>query len=189
MPEMNSGQGSTRSQMEGRKVDHSAVTMSQLILPHQAGPHRAGDIGYAHGGEIMKLMDTAAGVTAVRHSHRTVVTARVEDMNFFHPIRVGNLVTVKAFCTFVGRSTMAVRVDVIAEDVVREKETHALTAYFMMVALDDKGKPAPVPPLIVSSEKERGLWEDGQKRYRACKGELMAGDDDLRACREEQPSR
>ena len=70
--------------MEGRKVDHSAVTMSQLILPHQAGPHKAGDIGYAHGGEIMKLMDTAAGVTAVRHSHRTVVTARVEDINFFH---------------------------------------------------------------------------------------------------------
>jgi acyl-CoA hydrolase len=83
---------------------------------------------------------------------------------------------------------MEVRVEVMAEDVIKEKETHALTAHFVMVALDDKGKPVRVPPLIITSEKERELWEAGQKRYQACKGELFAGAEDMRACREEKPS-
>jgi len=166
--------------MEGRTVDHSAVTMSQLILPHQAG--RA---GYAHGGEILKVMDTAAGVVAVRHAHTEVVTARVEGVNFYCPIKVTNLVIIDAFLTFVGRSTMEVRVEVTREDIIKEEKTQALTAYFIMVALDDRGKPTEVPPLILSSGEEKERWEQGKRRYERCKRELMAGDDDYRACREE----
>lgn len=166
--------------MEGRTVEHSAVTMSQLILPHHAG--RA---GYAHGGEILKLMDTAAGVVAVRHAHTDVVTARVDGVNFVRPIRVGNLVIVEAFLTFVGRSTMEVRVEVTVEDIIKEETMPALTAYFILVALDAGGKPTQVPPLILSSDQERGRWEKGKRRYERCKRELMEGDDDYRACREE----
>jgi acyl-CoA hydrolase len=87
--------------MEGRAVEHSAITMSQLILPEQVG--RA---GFAHGGEIMKLMDTAAGTAALRHAHRDLVTARVEGINFYRPIKIWNLITINAFLTFVGRSSM-----------------------------------------------------------------------------------
>jgi uncharacterized protein (TIGR00369 family) len=180
-----SGEEGDKPNIEGRAVSHSAVTMSEVILPHQAGPHQPSRVGYCHGGEIMKLMDTVAGVVAVRHAHTTVVTARVEGINFYRPIRVGNYVTVNAFLTFVGRSTMEVRVEVMTEDIIKEKTWHALTAYFMMVALDEEGKPTRVPPLVISSEKERELWEKGQRRYQTCKGELMAGDDDYRTCREE----
>ena len=165
---------------EGRTVDHSAVTMSHLVLLHEAGRS-----GFAHGGEIMKLMDTAAAVVALRHSHSVVVTAQVEGMNFYRPVRVGDLVTVNAYLTFVGRSTMEVRVEVEAEDIFREQQRHALTAYFIMVAVDEEGKPTAVPPLIVSSPREKELWEKGKKRYQICKGEIMAGDDDYRVCREE----
>ena len=166
--------------MEGRTVEHSATTMSQLIMPHQAGR-----VGFAHGGEIMKLMDTAAGTAALRHAHTDLVTARVEGINFYRPIKLGNLVTVNAFLTFVGRSSMEVRVDVFSEDVIKEEKVHALTAYFIMVALDDQGRPTPVPPLTISSEKETDLWEKGKRRYEMCKRDLMAGDDSFKVCREE----
>jgi len=171
----------SKSNTEGRTVKHSAVTMSELILPHQANP-----LGKAHGGEIMKLMDTAAGVVALRHAHTAVVTARVDGINFYHPIKVGDLVTVNAFLTFVGRSSMEVEVEVITEDIIGEKTTHALTAYFIMVALDEQGRPTKVPTLKISSEEERKLWDEGKRRYAMCKRELMAGDENYRTCREEK---
>lgn len=120
----------SKTNTEGRTVEHSAVTMSQLILPQQANAYyQVGRVGYAHGGEIMKLMDTAAGVVALRHAHNMVVTARVEDLNFYRPIKVGDFVTVNAFLTFAGRSSMVVRVEVESEDIISERTTHALTAY------------------------------------------------------------
>ncbi len=167
--------------MEGRDVAHSAISMSQVIWQDMAG--RA---GFAHGGEIMKLMDGAAGVVAVKHSHRDTVTARVEGINFYLPIKVYDLVTVNACLTFVGRSSMEVLVEVWSENIVKEQKVHALTAYFIMVAVDEMGKPAEVPPLILSSDREKTLWEKGKKRYQACKGEIMTADADYKVCREEK---
>jgi len=166
--------------MEGRTVAHSAVTMSQIILPQQAA--RA---GYAHGGEIMKMMDNAAAVVALRHSHTDVVTARVDGVNFYYPIKVMDLVIIDAFLTFIGRSTMEVRVEVTKEDIFKEEKIRALVAYFVMVALDAQGKPTGVPPLILSSEEEKERWEEGHRRYQVCKGEIMADDPNYRACRDE----
>jgi len=165
--------------MEGRNVEYSATSMSQMIWPDLAG--RA---GFAHGGEIMKMMDTAAGVVAVKHSHRDSVTARVEGINFYLPIKVYDLVTVDARLTFVGRTSMDVLVDVWAEDIPKERKVHALTAYFIMVAVDDQGKPTEVPPLILSSENDKALWEKGRQRYERCRHEIMSGDDNYKVCRE-----
>lgn len=146
--------------MEGRTVAYSAVTMSQLMLPNQANP-----MGNVHGGEIMKIMDMAAGVVATRHAHANTVTARGDAMNFYLPIYVGNLVTVSAHMTFASRRTMEVEVRVIAEDVVSGKKRQALSAYFVMVALDQKNKPKEVPPLIVKTNAEKRRYEEGLKRY------------------------
>ena len=167
--------------MEGRTVEHSAMTMTQMILPEHGGKG-----GYAHGGEIMKLMDITAGIVALRHAHSDCVTARVEGINFYRPIRIGDLVIINAYLTFVGRSTMEIRVEVFREDVAKEKREHALTAYFVMVALDHKGKPTEVPPLILSTDRERELWEQGKHRYQTCKGEIMSEDARYQVCREEQ---
>jgi acyl-CoA hydrolase len=166
--------------MEGRKVEHSAISMSQMIWPDLAG--RA---GFAHGGEIMKMMDTAAGVVAVRHSHRDSVTARVDGINFYQPIRLYDLVNVNACLTFVGRSSMEVLVEVWSENIIKEQKVRALTAHFIMVAVDDAGKPTEVPPLILSSDRERALWEKGKQRYQACKGDIMPDDPNYKVCREE----
>ena len=162
---MNEQKQSENSELEGRTVDHSEVTLAQVILPVHTGP---GGV-WAHGGEIIKLMDTAAGLTALRHAHSPVVTLRVEGINFHHPIRVGNYVTVKAKLTYTSQSAMEIQVIVTAEDVRKEQEWEALTAYFIFVALGEDGQPKPVPPLIVSSDEERRLFEAGESRYTTCR--------------------
>ncbi len=162
---MNEQNQSENSKLAGRTVDHSEVIMSQVILPIHTGP---GGI-WAHGGEIIKLMDTAAGLVALRHAHSAVVTLRVEGINFHNQIRVGNYVTVKAKLTYVSQSAMEIQVKVTTEDVLKEQEWEALTAYFIFVALDKDGKPKPVPPLIVSTDEERRLFEAGESRYTTCR--------------------
>ena len=162
---MNPQGNSQNSNLEGRTVEHSAVTLAQVIMPEHTGP---GGV-YAHGGEIIKMMDTAAGLAALRHAHSAVVTLRVEGINFLRPIRIGNYVTAKARLTYTSQSTMEIQVTVTAEHVMKEKIWEALTAYFIFVALDEEGKPKKVPPLIITTDEERKLFEAGEERYNTCR--------------------
>ena len=148
--------------LEGRTVGHSAVDMAQVMLPDQANPS-----GYVHGGELMKLMDNAAGVVALRHCHCNVVTALVNEINFLHPVRIGQLVLIHARITFTSRSSIEVQLEVETEDLFTEQKVKALTAYFVMVALDKNGKPCKVPPLIICTEAEDKLFKEGTLRYQA----------------------
>ena len=147
-----------------RTIGHSSVTIAQLMLPHQANP-----AGYVHGGEIMKMMDNAAGVVAARHAHTNVVTAKVDDINFLKPVRVGDLVLVHACLTFAGHSSMEIFIEVETENLAQEEKQKALTANFIYVALDHRGKPTPVPPLLITTEEGERLFEEGRKRYEARK--------------------
>ncbi len=149
-----------------RTVGHSAVIMAQLMMPQQANP-----AGYAHGGEIMKIMDNAAGVVAARHAHTNVVTVRVDNILFLKPVRVGDLILVHASLTFVGHSSMEIRVEVETEDLAKEGRQKALTANFIYVALDKAGKPTQVPPLLITTEEGERLFEEGRQRYKARKRE------------------
>jgi acyl-CoA hydrolase len=150
---------------QGYSVGHSAVTLSQVIMPMHANP---GGI-FAHGGEIIKLMDTAAGLAALRHCRTQVVTLRIEGINFLQPIRVGNFVTVDAKLTYASRSTMEIQVTVTAEHVLKGIKWEALTAYFIFVALDEDGKAIGVPPLITITDEERRLYDAGEERHNSCR--------------------
>lgn len=150
---------------EPRDVAHSRVSMSHIVLPMHTGP---GGV-WAHGGEILKLMDSAAGLAALRHCHSPVVTLRIEGVNFLHPIRVGNYVKVDARLTYVSKSTMEVVVEVTAEDVLNEKEYKAIKAYFIFIALGEDQVPVEVPPLVVSTPEEKNLFEEGDKRHNLCR--------------------
>jgi acyl-CoA hydrolase/rubrerythrin len=152
------------TELEGRTVSHSAVEMAQLMLPAQANP-----AGFVHGGELMKLMDNAAGVVAARHAHSNVVTAQVEDIVFKSPVLVGSLVIVKAKLVFTSRSSMQIRVDIEVESISQERRVPALTANFIMVAVDSAGKPAKIPQLIRLAEEEEKLFDEAEKRYKARK--------------------
>ena len=155
------------SEFEGRTVGHSAVEMAQVMLPEQANP-----AGFVHGGELMKIMDNAAGVVAARHSGGNVVTGLVEDIKFINPVRVGDLVIVRGKLTFASRSSMEVQVEVETENlfgVYTGQRATALTAIFIMVALDPKGKTRQVPIIIVSTEEEERLFNEAQYRYESRK--------------------
>jgi len=150
--------------MTGKTVD------SQVIMSNEMLPQHANATGYVHGGEIMKLIDSAGGVVAHRHARRNVVTARVDELEFIHPIRVGNVVTCYGKLTFVGNSSMEVLVIVTVEDVFNDEPAKiALTAYLTFVSLDENRKPKQVPSLELVNEEERRLNEEGQQRYLAYK--------------------
>lgn len=147
--------------MVGKSVNHSQVIMSNVMLPQHANPS-----GNVHGGEIMKMMDSAAGVVARRHARINVVTARVDKLEFHLPIHIGNVVTCYGKLTFVGKSSMEVLVTVTVEDMSKDEPAKtALTAFFTLVALDNRGKAQQVPPLELANEEERRLFEEGRHRY------------------------
>jgi acyl-CoA hydrolase len=124
----------------------------------------ANTAGNVHGGVIMHLCDEVAGIAAVRHSGRRVVTAAMDRMTFLHPVFVGDLVTVKATVNAAWRSSMEVGVRVEAENVRTGEVTHTSTAYLTMVALDDEGRPASVPPVAPETPDEERRAREAQLR-------------------------
>ena len=145
--------------MEGKRTQESQVTLTQLM-----GPADANILGNVHGGILMKLCDEAGGMAATKHARRPSVTVTVDSMAFHSPVHIGNLVTVQAMVTWVGRTSMETRVVVSAEDVITSQVTHTNTAYFVYVALDENGKPVSVPALICETEEEKARCERAAKR-------------------------
>lgn len=136
--------------MTDKTPSASRITLTQLM-----GPGAANTLGNVHGGHIMKLCDEAGGMAASKHARRPSVTVAIDSMTFHSPVHIGNLVTVTAEVTWTGRSSMETRVVVTAEDVLSGQITHTNTAYFVYVALDEKGRPAAVPPLVLTTDDER----------------------------------
>jgi acyl-CoA hydrolase len=120
--------------------------------------------GNVHGGVIMHLCDEVAGIAAVRHSGRRVVTAAMDRMTFRHPVFVGQLVTVKATVNAAWRTSMEVGVRVESENVRSGEVLHTSTAYLTMVALDDDGNPTEVPPLDPETPDEVRRAREAQLR-------------------------
>ena len=145
--------------MEARRVSESTTTVSQLMLPTDANSS-----GNVHGGTIMKLVDTVGGVVAMRHCRRRVVTARIDEMSFLHPVYVGDLVTLKASMNGVGRTSMEVGVRVETENLLTGEVTHTATANLVYVALGADGRPVEVPRLIPETEEDERRMEEARGR-------------------------
>lgn len=144
---------------EGRKVSETRVVLAQIMQPHDANP-----AGNVHGGQIMKMIDNAAGVVALRHSRGSAVTASIDRLDFHAPVFVGNLVVLKASLNFVGRTSMEIGVRVEAEDMKTGEVRHTASAYLTFVALDEAGKPRQVPPLVLETDEDRRRNADAVKR-------------------------
>ena len=147
--------------MKECKMKDSRIVISEVMMPSQTNPN-----GNVHGGEIMKLMDSAAYAAARRYARSNVVTARVDELEFHLPIRIGDLVVVTADIVYVGHSSMEVAVNVIVEDLDDGGDPQlGLSAYFTMVALDRNARPKSVPPLTLDTEEARAAFEEGKRRY------------------------
>ena len=135
------------------------MRLSQFVHVDQANA-----LGNVHGGEIMKLVDEAGALAAIRHARSLVVTVAMDSMTFMEPIYVGNVVTLDAELTYVGNTSMEVRVEVIAEDALSGRRTTTNTAYVVYVAIDGQGRPHAVPPLLAETEEEHEMMEAARER-------------------------
>ena len=137
----------------------SEVTLVELMTIPDANI-----AGTVHGGTVMKLVDTAAGLAAIRHCGGLAVTASIDQMSFHAPAHVGDLIHIRASVNDVGRTSIEVGVRVEAENIVTGDRMHTSSAYIVMVAVDEHGRPRPVPPLVVESDTQRRRQREARLR-------------------------
>ena len=145
--------------MEGKKISESKVIIAQVMNPESSNP-----AGNVHGGDIMKLIDTAGGVAATRHARAHVVTASIDRIDFHHPVYVGDFLILKASVNFVGKKSMEVGVRVEAENPITGNVRHTGSAYLTFVALDDNKRPIQLPPLILDTDEDKHRNEEAAQR-------------------------
>ncbi|MFW5735331.1 MAG: acyl-CoA thioesterase [Oceanidesulfovibrio sp.] len=135
--------------------------MTHLVLPQDANP-----LGHGHGGVILKHIDTAAGMVAMRHVRGNAVTASIDRVDFIRPVFVGELVHLKANLNGVGKTSMEVGVRVEAENLSTGEVRYTNSAYLTFVALTEDGKPLEVPPLIPETDEDVRRQDEAAERRR-----------------------
>lgn len=146
----------------GKPESDSSVVTTRLMMPTDANIS-----GNVFGGAIMRYVDEIAAMVAFKHARRNAVTASIERMEFFAPVYIGNLLVLKATVNFVGRTSMEVGVRVEAEDHLTGKTVHIGSCYLTLVALDEKGHPVQIPPLVLRSEDEKRRFHEAEQGRRA----------------------
>ncbi|HYU92454.1 MAG TPA: acyl-CoA thioesterase [Actinomycetota bacterium] len=150
--------------MAGRELEPKPVSASHVTLVQLMEITDANIAGIVHGGTIMKLVDTAAGLAAMKHCGGPAVTVSMDTMSFLAPVRIGDTVTVRASVNDVGRTSLEVGVRVESENVLSGERTHTGSAYLVFVALDEQGKPRPVPSVIAQGQSQRRRQKEAKIR-------------------------
>ena len=145
--------------MEGRRVSDSTSEYSELALPNDAN-----GLGNLLGGKIMHLVDLCGAIAAMKHCRNPVVTASVDHMDFIHPVRLGQLVRLKASVNRAFRTSMEVGVKVWVEDLIRGEEQHVSSAFLTFVSVTRDGHSVPVPPVIPETDDEKRRYERAGER-------------------------
>ena len=142
-----------------KRASDSATEMVQVVLPNDANP-----LGFILGGTVMHLIDIAGAIACHRHTRTLLVTAAVDGLEFLHPIKVGDLIILKARVTCVFHTSLEVRVDVYSEETLTGKRLQTSRAFLTFVAIDRSGARIPVAPLLVETEEDRRECESAQAR-------------------------
>lgn len=142
-----------------RTVAQSRSSVAQLTLPTDAN-----FMGNVFGGVLLAEIDRVAYIAATRHSGLNVVTASFDRVDFERPVHVGQVLEFEAKLTYVGRTSMEVAIEVRAEALSGGSKYRVVRAWVTMVAVDGDGRPAPVPPLALSTAAERAEFAAGRKR-------------------------
>jgi uncharacterized protein (TIGR00369 family) len=142
-----------------RTVADSEVTLTQMMEVTDANV-----TGNVHGGVIMRLVDTAAALAAIKHSGGVALTVGIDEMTFLEPVHIGEVVVLKASVNDVGRTSMECGVRVEAQDPLTGTVRHVNSAYLVFVAVDHEGRPRPVPPLLAESDTERRRQREARLR-------------------------
>jgi acyl-CoA hydrolase len=135
------------------------ANMTQLVLPNDTN-----QLGNLLGGQLMHWIDLVAAIAAARHSQRICVTASVDELNFLHPIKTGEVVTLLASVNRVFTTSMEVGVKVLSENLISGTIRHANSAYLTFVALNGEGVPVSVPQIMIETDEEQRRFDDALTR-------------------------
>lgn len=163
----------TVSSVDTTQEAEGTVAASESILAHLVMPSDCYEIKYATGGCLMKLMDTAAAMSGIKHCKTVAVTASINDIDFYKPVKLGSLVTITSKATFISTKSMETHVQVIAKDIRTGSQYIASTAFFYMVSVDNNCMPLRIPPLLLTTDEEKRLFEEGKQRYENRKNSRM----------------
>jgi acyl-CoA hydrolase len=144
-----------------RTVDESRVEMTEVVLPNDANP-----LGNILGGKVMHLIDIAGGIAAHRHAQSHVVTVSVDTLDFRYPVRVGQIIVLRAFVTRAFKTSMEVEVNVYSEDYITGERRQTSSAFLTYVAIDQSGKPTRVLPIVPRTAIERRRYREALERRR-----------------------
>lgn len=136
----------------------------QLSMTILMTPDMANFAGNVHGGTILKYLDQVAFACASRYAGTYVVTLSVDQVMFRQPIHVGELVNFYASVNYTGKTSMEIGIKVVTENIREQYVRHTNSCYFTMIAVDDSGKPIPVPQLVPSNEEEEHRFIAAQQR-------------------------
>jgi acyl-CoA hydrolase len=142
-----------------KRASESQTEMVQVVLPNDANP-----LGFILGGTVMHLIDIAGAIACHRHTRTLLVTAAVDDLQFLHPIKVGDLIILKARVTCAFTTSLEVQVDVFSEETLTGKRQLTSRAFLTFVAIDRDGTRVRVPPLQVDTPEERRVCEEAHAR-------------------------
>jgi acyl-CoA hydrolase len=142
-----------------KPADDSATEMVQVVLPNDANP-----LGFILGGTVMHLIDIAGAIACHRHTRTRLVTAAVDDLQFLHPIKVGDLIILRARVTCVFTTSLEVLVDVMSEETLTGRRRRTSRAFLTFVAIDENGGRLKIPPLLVETEEERRVCKEAHQR-------------------------
>ncbi|MBI5214249.1 MAG: acyl-CoA thioesterase [Ignavibacteriae bacterium] len=151
--------GANQTKKKKRFVKDSQVEMTQLVLPNDTNT-----LGNLLGGRLMEWMDIAAAISAQRHSNRVCVTAAVDNLVFHQPIKLGEVVVLRASVNRVFGTSMEVGVHVTTENLLAGEKKISNTAYLTFVAVDGTGKPIQIEPVIPQTKEERRRYRDALER-------------------------
>lgn len=145
--------------MEGKHPSESVNVQTELIMPGHTNTQ-----GTLMGGNLLRWMDVAAGISAMKHAGHPTVTAAVDNVSFRLPIRVGDIVTIRTFVTRAFNTSVEVFCEVTVENLEQRQRKLSHTAFLTFVALNEWGQGMPMPPVVPESDQERQLYEGALKR-------------------------
>jgi len=147
------------TELSPKTMSHSQISIAQLMQPEHAN-----NLGNVHGGWIMKLADECGALACMRHAQRRVVTVAVDSMTFQQPIKIGDLVNLRAEVTYTGRTSMEAEVHVEAENPITGVKVYTNNAHLVYVALDETGKPVEIPQVIAETPAEQYRLDIAKQR-------------------------
>lgn len=161
-----SGQLSASPAQPGHKLPGKPASVSRTEMVEAVLPNDANVLGNILGGRVMHLIDIAGAIAAYRHAQSHVVTASVDYIDFRNPIKVGDLIVLKAEVNRAFHTSIEVGVEVFSENVLTGQRTHTSSAFVTYVAIDRDNRPRAVPPVVVRTPAERRRFREAGIRRR-----------------------